>query len=835
MMRKRFLVKAAMTALLAVSSAHMWAQIDFLSGDGTVDDPYYIETLDNWNDLADYVAAGNECEGKYFQMTTDIGSTENPVTKPLGKQVGRNKTDRNRFAGIFDGNGNTLTVSLNTADPWFSYQKGYCSPFAYVKGVTISNLHVTGTVTTTGAWSSGLVGSTGNENNIDGKCTIYKCHVSVTIIANYVSHGTAFGNHGGFIGIAEHDATITDSWFDGKFLGIDYQYSAGFIGINKGQKTTITNCLFNPSEINIENNNITGSCEFSHDLNGGKHILDKAYWVTHFGEPENAQGQRVYKILPDPEDDIRDTIIAADGEEYYILHGSKVWKSLKNAFAGDPQYTSEVTYDMSSDLVAGDKDEAIVVSSGVDAILNMSGYTLDRGLLLDAAKENGYVIKVEYGGRLTINGNNGVITGGNNTGNGGGIYNEGTLIINNVNVSGNCTLGNGGGIYNAGSLTVNNTTITNNIGKSTTQHGIGVYETGLSNSSFSIGGKVVIRDNYVTYYQSTQVRVPGNVCLDNSNPIVIGGALHADTYISIENIAGTTGAFTSGLSGNGNYATNFGSDYTRFFVVDQNDEAYLMTLDNGIGDGDVTLLAGENARFTRNFTNGVTSTICMPFAMTKVTGGKVYEFTTVGYDNDKGTWVADFVQVNFNSSNTVTGRPYLFKADKNGDVTFEGVVPADFNGNAGADNDNDDWTFQGTYTRIEYGTPPFENAVFGFAANKGNGTDAEGSVASVSAGEFVRASAGAAISPFRAFLTYNGDDAALKAFSRDGGLASGIPESITVRLVGSDGTETAVGTMNTVTGEVTIDKWFDFSGRELQSEPVDGGMYIHNGRKVIVR
>ena len=832
-MRKHLFVKAAMTALLAVSSANLWAQtVLTLSGSGTEEYPYFIKTLDDWNNLADYVAEGNECAGQYFQMTENIGTAEAPVTKPLGRQFSSKKADRRRFAGIFDGNDKTLTISLNTADDWFSYQKGYCSPFAYVKNVTISNLHVTGTVTTTGAWSSGLIGSTGNDKS-DGYCTIVNCHVSVVITANYVSSNNAYGNHGGFIGIAEGDATITDSWFDGKFLGLDYQYSAGFIGINKGQKTKITNCLFNPSEINIENNNITGSCEFSHDLNGGKHILDKAYWVTHFGEPENAQGQRVYKVLPDPDDDIRDTIIAADGQEYYILHDNKAWNNLKNAFANGETY--QVTYTMAKNLVAGDLDEAIVVPSGVVAILNMDGYTLDRGLLLDAAKENGYVIKVEYGGRLTINGNNGVITGGNNTGNGGGIYNEGTLIINNVNVSGNCTLGNGGGIYNAGSLTVNNTTITNNIGKSTTQHGIGVYETGLSNSSFSIGGKVVIRDNYVTYYQSTQVRVPGNVSLDNSNPIVIGGALHADTYISIENIAGTTGAFTSGLSGNGNYATNFGSDYTRFFVVDQNDEAYLMTLDNGIGDGDASLLKGENARFTRNFTNGVTSTICMPFAMTKVTGGKVYEFTTVGYDNDKGTWVADFVQINVNSSNTVAGRPYLFKADKNGDVTFEGVVPAEFNGNAGADNDNYDWTFQGTYTRINYGTPPFENAVFGFAANKGNGTDAEGSVASVSAGEFVRASAGAAISPFRAFLTYNGDDAALKAFPRDGGLASGIPESITVRLVGSDGTETAVGTMNTVTGEVTIDKWFDFSGRELQSEPVDGGMYIHNGRKVIVR
>ena len=351
--------------------------------------------------------------------------------------------------------------------------------------------------------------------------------------------------------------------------------------------------------------------------------------------------------------------------------------------------------------------------------------------------------------------------------------------------------------------------------------------------SFSINGKVVITNNYVTYYHPTRVHVPNNVYLNY--PIVIAGALDADTNISIESVGGAGGFITSGLSERGNYATNFSSDDSHYFVVDQNDEAYLFTLDNGIGDGEASLLAGEKASFIRNFAKNVTSTICMPFAMTGVTGGKVYEFNSVEYDNETETWVAEFEEINLNSSNTVAGRPYLFRAGNAGEVTFEGIVPAGFDGIAGADETNEDWTFQGTYTRLEYGTAPFGNVVFGFAAKGGTGKDAEGNSASVSAGEFVRASAGATISPFRAFLTYNGDDAALKAFSRDGGLASGMPESITVRLVGSEGTETAVGTMNTLTGEVTIDKWFDLSGRELQSEPTDGGVYIRNGRKVMVR
>src|SRR5207244_2746845 len=47
-------------------------------------------------------------------------------------------------------------------------------------------------------------------------------------------------------------------------------------------------------------------------------------------------------------------------------------------------------------------------------------------------------------------------------GSGGGIFNEGTLIISNSIISEN-TAGYGGGIYNGGALTVNNSTITQNI------------------------------------------------------------------------------------------------------------------------------------------------------------------------------------------------------------------------------------------------------------------------------------------------------------------------------------------------------------------------------------
>jgi hypothetical protein len=67
-------------------------------------------------------------------------------------------------------------------------------------------------------------------------------------------------------------------------------------------------------------------------------------------------------------------------------------------------------------------------------------------------------------------------------GNGGGIYNGGTLTVTDSSVSGNETNlgGEGGGIYNSGSLTLTNSTVSDNASNSHGVEGIGggVYNTG---------------------------------------------------------------------------------------------------------------------------------------------------------------------------------------------------------------------------------------------------------------------------------------------------------------------------------------------------------------------
>lgn len=597
-----------------------WAQTLSLTGTGTIDSPYQISSVADWNTLAAYIdnytytdedcyTDGDKnihvrcCYGLYFKLADEfVSSKDSPIETVLGSQKqitngdGKKVSIFRRFAGIFEGNGNKIYVNLNTDDLDLSAKlldNKYCAPFAYVQTATIKNLHVAGTITTKGQFASGLVGSTGPKNSQDlGKCTIENCHVSVTLDNKYVKEKNSYANHGGFIGVAEGNAYITDSWFDGTFEGNDYMYSAGFIGLNKGKKTIdgkkgtiLSNCLFNPVlEDGLET---TGSWEFVHDLNGGTHTLTNCYWVTHFGEPETAQGQRVVakenvsqEILNNA--DYYTEKFAADGEKYYIIRHNPTWMDVQ----ADINDNSLESSNVNTTIVAGTEDAALVIPANRTFVLNLGQEgTLDRGIFLDNAQDDGFVIKIEEGATLTIEG--GTITGGNNTGNGGGIYNAGTLNLIGTTVTGNFTAGNGGGIYNTGTLAIDGATITDNQGKNEGCLGIGVYVADEECSFFSIKGKVTISENNYKYYQTTQKKTPHNVYLAGTSVISIIGSLTGSS-IYVEGTDDEVASFAD-LEETVDFST-----FPSFFTNDENAdmEAYVDAVNEQVRwtpDGTITL------------------------------------------------------------------------------------------------------------------------------------------------------------------------------------------------------------------------------------------------------
>ena len=220
--------------------------------------------------------------------------------------------------------------------------------------------------------------------------------------------------------------------------------------------------------------------------------------------------------------------------------------------------------------------------------------------------------------------------------------------------------------------------------------------------------------------------------------------------------------------------------------------------------------------------------------MTSISGGKVYEFVGVTYDDVDG-WVATMSDAT-PGSNLVTStqahRPYLFLPDADGEVVFRGSIKYLPMVITAGTSTSGDWTFHGTYDRLDYGDEGFSGTVFGFAGISGKATDG---VTDVEAGQFVKAASGAYVLPFRAFLTYSGSNSALKAPGRGTAETPAIPDRIKVRLLSSDGGTTATGTIDMNTGEITIDQWYYLNGQPVEGTPSAPGLYLNSdGNKILI-
>ena len=261
---------------------------------------------------------------------------------------------------------------------------------------------------------------------------------------------------------------------------------------------------------------------------------------------------------------------------------------------------------------------------------------------------------------------------------------------------------------------------------------------------------------------------------------------------------------------------------------------------------DNTFAAGKY-EYTRNFKCGVAATLCLPFAVSSgqiSPYGKVYTFAGVDKTTEP-TWTV--VMREDDPSNSVTGNleantpylflPYILDGKSKGDamtITFNGGVTAA--GNAGYASWDETsvgtWTFQGVYYNFTWNA---ENAdlgsVYGFAAQSHDGDGY-----SVAAGDFVKAAAGASIAPFRAYLKYTAPGSS-SARTRGAAGEEALPSRLSVRLVNADGSVTAIGTIDTKTGEVRFDSdaWYSIDGRRLNGKPAQKGVYINNGKKVIVK
>lgn len=228
--------------------------------------------------------------------------------------------------------------------------------------------------------------------------------------------------------------------------------------------------------------------------------------------------------------------------------------------------------------------------------------------------------------------------------------------------------------------------------------------------------------------------------------------------------------------------------------------------------------SGVHVNFRRTgLAVGQPATVCLPFEfpLPQINVGTFYTLKSVDVNETTGKWEAVMERVT--GSTLSANTPYIF-TPAFGTVDFSGEydIPSSFS--AGAKTVGK-WSLTGTYAQKTWTA---KGKDYGFAATDGRAAD-DGSY--LTAGTFVRCEAGASVAPLRCYLSYSGN-----AGTRDAG--DMLPETISVRFLDGLGQTTAIGELNTVTGEWTDDGWYDLNGRRLDGEPTAKGIYIHHGKKV---
>ena len=232
--------------------------------------------------------------------------------------------------------------------------------------------------------------------------------------------------------------------------------------------------------------------------------------------------------------------------------------------------------------------------------------------------------------------------------------------------------------------------------------------------------------------------------------------------------------------------------------------------------------------YTRSFTAGKASTVCLPFDYTKKTGdGSFYEFT--GIEKVGNEYIATMTEPG--ESTLTANTPYLYKAATTGDADFSGTYAIPLTIAAGTTTSGD-WKFKGTYSTINWTEAP--TGIYGFSAQAAND--------GIQQGQFVKVGSYVRIKPMRAYLQYSGSDSQFinaRSLTRAAATTSDdtLPETIGVRLISANGEVTAIGTLYTRTGEVSFDSetWYTLDGKRLNAKPNTKGIYVNNGKKVVIK
>ena len=225
-----------------------------------------IASASDWNAFAERVNNG--------ETSLSAELSNNIVLDSNSPMVG---SESHPYAGVFNGNGYSLTVSYNKVAK-------YTAPFSSVSGACIRNLGVRGTLTSISPYTAGVVGQVVKG----GSLILTNCHSSVEITAKVSGEGF----NGGLVGICEESTLvyISDCLFDGKLLGETSTKNAGLVGWRDNKaKTTVKNCIFAPETVTMSEQGSSTFITNEEISDNGYLALDNCYYKTSFGKVQGAK------------------------------------------------------------------------------------------------------------------------------------------------------------------------------------------------------------------------------------------------------------------------------------------------------------------------------------------------------------------------------------------------------------------------------------------------------------------------------------------------------------------------------------------------------------------
>ena len=203
---------------------------------------YVLSTVENWDAFAASVLAGKRYVGQTVRLAADLSpviTTVGIATDPSGRApLGPS------FSGVFDGAGHTLDLAITNTD----YQG--VAPFCHIKGATIQNVRVTGTIAAS-IHCGGLVGFA------EGVNLIAQCEVAADISCG----------------------------------GLWHSHCGGIMGHGKSSSTIIRNCLFSGSVSGVT---VAIGVIYGWGDGGGVHVIENCLAAGTYGSCTNVDLLRKY-------------------------------------------------------------------------------------------------------------------------------------------------------------------------------------------------------------------------------------------------------------------------------------------------------------------------------------------------------------------------------------------------------------------------------------------------------------------------------------------------------------------------------------------------------------